>query len=274
MSTIAGIWAHYDDDLLFANPTIDRAIRSGQRVRNLFLTASDAGTGLSPYALDRETGIRAAYDVMRGSSSRWSDETTVLANGVTVTTTAPDDDERVALSFLRLPDGGLTGGGWYATGYRTLPKLLDGQTTSMTTLDTGEEFAVSRLIATVASFVAGSAATEVIANLPSFAPAGEGDHPDHGSAGRLVAAAVDQGLVDAEIVRYAIGYPTAAHPANLDAEEVARKLAVFAAYGAHDAVLRRDPDEYFALPGLGDWLPREHLVHDGDVVRGNHRGRS
>ncbi|MDQ1083227.1 MULTISPECIES: PIG-L family deacetylase [Microbacterium] len=265
--TIAGIWAHYDDDLLFATPTIDHAIRQGSRVRNLFLTASDAGTGLSPYVEGRENGIRAAYDVMRGSSSPWSDRETVLSNGVAVTTTSPDDDPRISLAFLRLPDGGLTGRGWFATGYATMPKLLDAQIPSMKTLDTGQEITARQLIDAVAAFIAESAATEVLATLPDFAPGSDGDHPDHGVGGRVVAAAVDAGLVDSAIVRYAIGYPVSAQPVNLAPAAVARKLDVFAAYGEHDAVLRRDPQDYLALDGVRDWLRREHLIADRDVAR-------
>ncbi|MDQ1137635.1 LmbE family N-acetylglucosaminyl deacetylase [Microbacterium sp. SORGH_AS 1204] len=268
---IAGIWAHYDDDLLFGTPTIDRAIRRGGSVRNLFLTASDAGTGMSPYVAGRERGIRAAYDVMRGSSTAWSDRETVLTNGVAVTTTSPDDDPRITLAFLRLPDGGLTGGGWFANGYRTIPRLRSGEIPSLTTLDTGQEFTVERLVATIAAFVAGSGATSVLTNMPAFSPGGDGDHPDHGATGALVAAAVDAGLIDGASVRYAIGYPRHTWPANLDAESVARKLAVFAAYGEHDEILRRDPDDYLALAGLGEWLRREHLLDDHDVIRTDRR---
>lgn len=268
---IAGVWAHYDDDLLFGTPTIDRAIRSGHHVRNLFLTASDAGTGMSPYVAGRERGIRAAYDVMRGSTTAWSDRETVLANGVAVTVASPDDDPRIALAFLRLPDGGLTGGGWFANGYRTVPRLRAGKIPSLTTLDTGQEFTVERLVATIAAFVTGSGATSVLTNMPDCAPGGDGDHPDHGATGGLVAAAVDAGLIDGATVRYAVGYPRHAWPANLDAEAVARKLAVFAAYGEHDEILRRDPDDYLALAGLGDWLRREHLLDDSDVGRGGDR---
>ncbi len=54
---------------------------------------------------------------------------------------------------------------------------------------------------------------------------------------------------------------------NLDDETVDRKLSVFAAYGAHDEVVRRAPDAYLAMPGLGDWLRREHLIDDRDVAR-------
>lgn len=267
MPVIAGVWAHYDDDLLFGVPTIDQAIRDGHSVRNLFLTASDAGRGMSSYVAGRETGIRAAYDVMRGSSTAWSEREAVLSNGVTVTTTSPDDDPRIVLAFLRLPDGGLTGGGWYATGYRTISKLLGGQIPSVPSLDSGQEFTVERLVATIAAFVVGSRATAVVTNMPDFAPGGEGDHPDHGGAGRLVAAAVDQGLIDAAIVRYAVGYPRATWPANLDAQAAARKLAIFAAYGEHDEILQRDPEEYLTLPGLGEWLRREHLFAHHQIVR-------
>lgn len=271
MQVIAGVWAHYDDDLLFGIPTIDRAVRDGHSVRNLFLTASDAGHGMSSYAAGRETGIRAAYDVMRGASTAWSDREAVLSNGVTVTTTSPVDDPRIVLAFLRLPDGGLTGGGWYATGYQTIPKLLGGQIASLATLDTAQAFTVERLVATIAAFVTGSAATAVVTNMPDFAPGGEGDHPDHGGAGRLVAAAVDQGLIDPAIVRYAVGYPRATWPANLDAQATARKLAIFAAYGEHDEILQRSPEEYLALPGLGDWLRREHLFDDSEILRADAR---
>jgi LmbE family N-acetylglucosaminyl deacetylase len=264
---IAGIWAHYDDDLLFGVPTIDRAILAGHGVRQLFLTASDAGSGMSSYVDGRETGIRAAYDVMRGSSTPWSDRRTVLSNGVAVTTTSPDDDPRISLSFLRLPDGGLTGRGWYATEYRTITKLFDGEVSSLTTLDTGQDLTVARLITTVAAFVTDAGAGEVLTTLPDFAPASEGDHPDHGGAGRLVAAAVDAGLLDGASVRYAVGYPGRTWPANLDDEAVARKLSVFAAYGAHDEVVRRDLEAYLAIPGLGDWLQREHLIDDHDIAR-------
>ncbi|MDF2994089.1 MAG: hypothetical protein K0S37_4603 [Microbacterium sp.] len=264
---VAGIWAHYDDDLLFATPTIDRAIQNGHGVRNLFLTASDAGTGLSPYMANRETGIRAAYDVMRGSSTAWSDQETTLSNGVTVVTTSPDDDDRIRLAFLRLPDGGLTGGGWYATGYSTIARLLSGHIPALTTLDTGHAFTVTGLVETIAAFVTASNATTVLSHLPASEPGAVGDHPDHGGVGRLVAAAVDAGLIDGEIVRYARGYPVFTLPANLDADAVARKLAVFAAYGEHDDAVRRAPEEYLALPGLGEWLRREHFVDDRDTVR-------
>lgn len=267
MPVTAGIWSHYDDDLLFAIPTLDRVIRCGHLVRNLFLTASDAGTGLSSYVAGRERGIRAAYDVVRGSSTVWSDRELTLSNGVSVMTTSPDDDPRIMLAFLRLPDGGLTGGGWFATGYRTISKLLGGEIPSVTTLDTGRELTVAELVSTIAAFIAGCGATAVLTNMPGDTPGGEGDHPDHGAAGRLVSAAVDAGLVEGSLVRYALGYPRGSWPANLDAQDVSRKLDVFSAYGAHDEVMCRDREEYLALPGLGEWLRREHHIAHHDLTR-------
>ena len=72
-----------------------------------FFTGSDAGAGSSPYAANRETGIRAAYDAVRGASGPWHDRTVQLRNGLTLTVTQPEGDSRVSILFLRLADGGV-----------------------------------------------------------------------------------------------------------------------------------------------------------------------
>ena len=94
IETVATFWAHYDDDLIFANPTVQHALDRGQRTRSFFFTAGDAGTGMS----DTSTGERPAS----------APPTTTCAvnvgnlvgsirgapNGVTVTVTRPDGDDR------------------------------------------------------------------------------------------------------------------------------------------------------------------------------------
>ena len=40
---ILSIWAHYDDDLIFGNPTIDDAILVGLPVTSVFLTRARRG---------------------------------------------------------------------------------------------------------------------------------------------------------------------------------------------------------------------------------------
>ena len=49
VETVATFWAHYDDDLIFANPTVQHSLDRGQRTRSFFFTAGDAGTGMSEY---------------------------------------------------------------------------------------------------------------------------------------------------------------------------------------------------------------------------------
>lgn len=267
IETVATFWAHYDDDLIFASPTLLHALDRGHRIRSFFFTGSDAGKGASDYATGREVGIRAAYDTMLGSSARWSNRTVVLGNGVTVTVTRPDGDDRVALTFLRLPDGGLRGGGYETTGWESLPKLLAGELSSIRTIDTGQEITLDQLRSTVVELVAEYDATVVLSNLPGFAEGADGDHPDHQTVGRIVAAVVDDGLLDAGLVRYAIGYPGAQRPANI-APDLQRKLEVFASYGAHDAVVARDEvSEYLHVRGFGEWLQREYLVPHRELVR-------
>ena len=266
--TIAMFWAHYDDDLVFANPTLLHALERGWHARSFFFTASDAGAGMSAYAAGRERGIRAAYDVMRGAAGPWSDRSVTLRSGLTVTVTRPDADDRISLSFLRLPDGGLRGGGYANTGWESLAKLESGELSSIRTLDTGQEVTRELLQSTIAELVQDHDPASVISHHPGFADAAGDDHPDHQTVGRMVTAAVDADLIEADRVHYAIGYPGARHPANIDPALLRRKLEVFAAYGAHDPVVTREAvDDYLRVRGFGEWLQREYLLPHREVER-------
>lgn len=268
------LWAHYDDDLVFANPTVLQAVAVGWRVRSFFFTAGDAGKGMSAYVEGRENGIRAAYDEMRGSSGPWSDRSVVLPNGLTATVTSPDGDDRVSLTFLRLPDGGLRGTGYAVTGWQSLAKLLTGELTSLRTLDTAQVITLDLLRSTVAEFVIGHDATMILTCHPGYADSPGADHPDHQTVGRIVAQTVDAGGIDGDQVHYAVGYPGAQHPANIDADALARKLEVFAAYGAHDPVVTRsEVREYLTVRGFGEWLQRQYLVPHSELTPPADRSR-
>ncbi len=268
IETVATFWAHYDDDLIFANPTVMHALDSGHHAHSFFFTAGDAGKGRSPYMDGRERGIRAAYDNMRGASGPWSDRSVVLDNGVTVTVTRPDGDDRVSLTFLRLPDGGLGGAGYEATGRHSLRRLLTGELSSISTLDTGQALTLDLLRSTVTELVLAHRATIVITHHPGPLGVASGDHPDHQSVGRIVAEAVDAGPIDAEVVQYAIGYLAAERPANLDPDVLDRKLEVFASYAAHDPVVARDEiQKYLEVRGFGEWLQRQYLVPHGELPK-------
>ena len=266
--TVVSFWAHYDDDLIFANPALQQAFDSGQCLRTLFFTISDAGAGNSAYAANREVGIRAAYDAVRGSSGPWVDRTVQLRNGVTLTLSRPDGDPRISLLFLRLADGGLNATGYQRTGWESLGKLVAGDLPVLHTLDTSQEVTLDELQTMVVEVVKGYQATQVLGPLPGFADGARGDHPDHRSVGRIVAAPVDAGLIDPNVVRYAMGYPTAGLRANIDRDALSRKTRVFAIYAAHDPVIHcADASGCLKVNRFGDWLQREYLIPHNELAR-------
>jgi hypothetical protein len=266
--TVASFWAHYDDDLIFANPALQDAFDDGKCLRTFFFTASDAGQGKSAYADNREAGIRAAYDRVRGESGAWVDRTVLLRNGVSVTLTRPEGDTRVSLLFLRLPDGGMSGSGYGGTDGESLPKLISGDLPALHTLDTAQAVTLEQLQSTVAEVVAGYRATEVLGPIPGFASGSGGDHPDHRAVGRIVAAPVDAGLVDANIVMYAMGYPTSRMRANLTGGTLDRKTRTFALYAAHDPVIKcKEATECLKVNRFGDWLQRQYLYPHAELER-------
>lgn len=259
------VWAHYDDDLIFGSPTIPSAMAAGQCIRTLFLTGSDAGMG-EDYAMERERGIRAAYDVMRGVESEWVDASVTLRSGVTITTTAPVDNPLILLLFVRLPDGGLDAGGFSATGYQSLPQLLSGALAELTTTDTGQPITLPTLEATIAEVVQTYAPQSILAHLPGLDPRSKGDHPDHSATGNLVAGLVDNGFIDGSVVQYAIGYPSAKYDVNLGGDELWKKLDAFAAYASHDSVLHcSSAQSCLNVRKFGAWLQRQYLVPDVEI---------
>ncbi|WP_314503480.1 PIG-L family deacetylase [uncultured Microbacterium sp.] len=266
--TVVSFWAHYDDDLIFANPALQDAFDEGKCLRTFFFTESDAGEGNSSYAENREVGIRAAYDRVRGQSGPWVDRSVLLRDGVTVTLTRPENDGRISLLMLRLPDGGVSGGGYRGTGSESLPKLISGDLPALHTLDTEQAVTLEQLQNTVAEVVAGYHATQVLGPLPGFATGSSGDHPDHRAVGRILAAPVDAGLVDPAIVMYAMGYPSAKMAANLSGGVLARKSGTFALYASHDPVIScREAAACLKVNRFGDWLQRQYLYPHAELER-------
>lgn len=266
--TVVSFWAHYDDDLIFANPALQDAFDSGKCLRTFFFTMSDAGAGDSAYAHNREVGIRAAYDQVRGGSGAWVDRAVLLRDGVTITLSRPQDDDRISLLFLRLPDGGIGGGGYAATGGQSLPELVSGDLPELHTLDTGQAVTLAQLHSTVAEIIAAYRATEVLGPIPGFASGSSGDHPDHRAVGRILAAPVDAGVVDANIVDYAMGYPTARLGANLSGASLDRKTRTFAVYAAHDPVIRcAEAAACLRVNRFGDWLQRQYIYPHLELER-------
>jgi hypothetical protein len=132
----------------------------------------------------------------------------------------------------------VNGGGYQRTGWESLNELIVGDLPVLHTIDTDVEVTLEQL-----QQHGGRGRRRLPRDQrarPRFRDspmAASGDHPDHRSVGRIVAAQVDAGLIDPNIVQYAMGYPTAQPRANIDRDPLARKLKVFAIYAAHDPVI-------------------------------------
>jgi LmbE family N-acetylglucosaminyl deacetylase len=109
------IVAHQDDDFLFMNPDLARAIGAGHGIVTVYLTAGQSvGTagGVTPvlnreqFAAARQRGIRATYAQMTGVANNWS-RSLVVPDGVhTVEVYTLVAAPRIRLYFMNLPDGG------------------------------------------------------------------------------------------------------------------------------------------------------------------------
>jgi LmbE family N-acetylglucosaminyl deacetylase len=263
---LSSIWAHYDDDLIFANPALQDAMAAGACIRTVFLTASDAGRG-SAYSQKRELGILRAYNTMRGQEGFWSEKRVTLLSGAVLSQWSPDGDPDITVAFLRLPDGNLAGDGFGATGNVGLPKLLDGVIPALAPIDGGPAISSETLVASLAEVVQAYHATLLMTHVPSTAVAWTaGDHADHAAAGTYARAAWQRAGFPAGQVSYAIGYPTAELPANLSGDILTRKLAPYRVYSSQDPVVSCATDEAcLAKPSFGQWLQRHYLKSDAEL---------
>jgi LmbE family N-acetylglucosaminyl deacetylase len=71
---VLNVVAHPDDDLLFLSPDLLDALRSGDDVRTVYLTAGDAGRA-QEYWRGRTLGVGAAYATLLGVPDAWREST-------------------------------------------------------------------------------------------------------------------------------------------------------------------------------------------------------
>lgn len=271
--TTVSIMAHYDDDLLFANPQLITALRSGECVHTVFLTAGDAGKGMG-YVEGRERGLRNAYDAMRGVSGvEWTTREVTLLTGMHATVIAPADDARLTITLLRLPDGNLNGSGFDATGRASLASMNAGTISEMTQVDTGAVVTRDQLLASVQEIIAAFQPHQLITLVPTEATMHVGDdprrpdHSDHGAVGSLVRAAWIGMGYDANAVRYAVGYPGRDLEANVEGQDLRLKIDAFRIYSEDDPVSHCTTDEScLALKPFGTSLQRLYLYTDAELV--------
>jgi len=264
-ATTLTIWAHPDDDIIFANPTISTAIAAGECVRTVFVTAGDAGKGME-YVRSRELGIRQAYDHMRGSAQGWDTEQLSLLSGVHVTRETPKDDPRISLTFFHLPDGNITGSGFPSTGDATITKLVDGQIPAIAPIDGGPAVTTAALESSLTEIATALQPSHVLTHIPRGSAFAPGDHPDHSTVGALVRATVGKIASVAPGIRYFVGYPSINLPANVTGQALQAKVDTYRVYAHEDEVVRcANNTACLATKKFGQWLQRSYPKTDAEL---------
>jgi LmbE family N-acetylglucosaminyl deacetylase len=267
-TTGMAVWAHADDDIIFANPALSDAIVAGHTVRAVFVTAGDAGKG-AEYARQREAGIRAAYDEMRGSTAPWQEQQITLLSGAAVTRFVPSDEQRISLTFLRLPDGGLDAEGFAATGHAGLTQLINGSAATLTSVDGSTVYDLDRLSATIVELIGAAQPTHVTTNVPHESAFAHGDHPDHSCVGSLVRALAPQAGIAPEAMSYYVGYPSQDEPVNIEGAVLDTKVRIYETYAADDPVVTcADAAACLSQPGFGAWLRRSYPKGESELQLG------
>lgn len=263
---ILSIWAHYDDDLIFGNPTIDDAIVRGLPVTSVFLTRSDAGRG-HDYVAGRELGLRRAYERMHGSALTWHESERALAQGAIIRTWTAREGA-VTLATLGLPDGRPNGAGFPETGHQSLRRVLEAASPHIAPLDGGPPLTAESLVDAIGQIIHEHAGHRILAHAPASAgPWGREDHSDHWSTGEFVRRALGPAGLTDDAVSWRVGYPGAKLPETHSAAELARKVEIFRAYAEHDPVVaREDAEATLALRGFGQWLRRCYAIVPGELM--------
>jgi hypothetical protein len=243
--------AHPDDDLLFMNPDLSAAIRSGMPSTTVFLTAGQktgAGATEGERARSRQRGIQDAYARMAGLTPA-GDQSEWTGDLLTVVGHLIDryklDGHDVHVIFVALRDGQL------AELYAGTPHL-----TVVTTDGLGApQYGYNK--ADVISVIRGLATIYEPSEVRSLDPLPESrytpvDHADHTASAKLV---VDANLA-VPVVHYR-GYGIGSVPANLAPAVAADKLATFHVYTAYDpnaADLNWTDRMYYRWPRGTSWV--------------------
>ncbi|MFJ4158988.1 PIG-L family deacetylase [Microbacterium testaceum] len=262
------IWAHPDDDIIFANPTISDAIAAGRCVRTVFVTAGDAGKGLD-YVAARELGILRAYNAMRGKDGEWDAAEITLGTGMQVRRLVPKDDPRLSVLYLRLPDGNLTGGGFDSTAHATLSKLYDGAVGTLAPVDGGPAVTRDQLIASIRELASAFHPEGTLTHIPRGSAFAPGDHPDHSAVGTLIRDSLTSDAAVGPGIRYFVGYPSENLPANLEGTVLDTKVDTYRIYTQQDQVVRcADRSACLKTRKFGQWLQRSYPKAEADLQMG------
>lgn len=228
--------AHEDDWQLFMNPNAFEDVAGGA-AKTVFLhvTAGDAGRGIGkdgrkfPYYLARENGAETAIRFMADADATPIAGTTahVPFNGHLIYSVRY---RNTVAYFLRVPDGDLTGTGYYETGFQSLKRLTDGDNDMLAAVDGSTIYNGWRdLVATVRAILRyerGEARLLQINVAELDIRLNPHDHSDH----LMTAKAAIEASQDLPCVRRVsyVGYASAQLPQNLTHQARDMESSVFA----------------------------------------------
>ncbi|MCX2733022.1 PIG-L family deacetylase [Saccharopolyspora sp. NFXS83] len=268
--------AHPDDDILFMNPDLRTAVRSGAPVTTVYLTAGESDVRpAEPYAAGRQAGSRAAFAEMAAAPDEWERSATEVLPGRFAEVHALRTRPAIRLVFLNLPDDNdpLAAGGKHA-----LSRLWAGGGPVRTVVPEGaplpgpSEYGRDQLIGALAELLRRYDPTVLRTQDPLPDPRYQAhwdghDHPDHVATTRFATAAAARHDGPVRVVHYR-GYNVADAAPNLSPDVVETKRRIFARYAPHDPMV-----------GLGEpygtWLRsmRYRWPASGHRVERDDRGR-
>ncbi|MEJ2852641.1 MULTISPECIES: PIG-L family deacetylase [unclassified Saccharothrix] len=243
--------AHHDDDLLFMNPDVREAVRSGRRLMTVFLTAGEAEVpDANGYSASRQAGARAAYARMAGVPDEWDGAAEDLAGGRVGERYTLKAKPQVKLVFLNLPEDADPRADGGRGALRRLWKDRAGGVVSVDTLTpTGGKmpkpstYTGNGLIRVLVKLMADFRPTVLRVqdshpdpDYPQWKP--WHDHPDHVMGARFAEEAARAYQRSPNRPRLAVigyrDYNTDQAPVNLPPAQQAEKIDDFAAYQTHD----------------------------------------
>jgi LmbE family N-acetylglucosaminyl deacetylase len=253
--------AHQDDTLLFQSPSVLQDIQSERCVRTVFLTAGDAGKG-PLYWEGREVGAEAAYAEMAGVADEWTGSQ-ISANGNSIQLETLDAEPGISIAYMRLPDGGESGGGTATYGFESLEKLWKGgqpggdEDETVTAVDDSASYDYDDLIETLAALMDSFQPRQIETQNYTQAFVGP-DHPDHVGSGYFVKAAQELYGDPHRLVGFE-DYETASKGQNVFGGLLEAKQLAFYKYGAHDSDACSD-ESHCANTSYAKWLLRQYVA--------------
>lgn len=244
--------------MIFQSPDLLDAVRANRCVTTVYMTAGDAGRD-GPYWQDREAGTNAAYAQMANVPNEWRSSQTVLRDRAIMTYTLASDP-RIKQLFVRLPDGGMEGGGFAANRFESLGKLWRHQIEVVHPVDGRNSFTsddVHELLLGLMQLLK----PNVIRTQNYRGCFGDGeDHDDHYATAYFTFAAQEQMTLPHTVVGYQ-GYNTKQLQSNVSDESLTVKERAYFSYANHDEMVCNSIEDCRGN-SYEMWLMRQYAVND------------